>query len=45
MKILGYKIEGLHLRIFFGLENLEIDVRVDGPLFWAHGSCGCFIAK
>jgi hypothetical protein len=38
MKILGFKIEGLHLRLYFGLENLEIVVRVDGPLFWAHGS-------
>ncbi len=37
MKILFLKIEGLHLRLYFGSKNLEIVVKVDGPFFWANG--------
>jgi hypothetical protein len=38
MKNLGFIIKGLHFSLYFGFENLEIDVKVVGSLLWAHDS-------
>jgi hypothetical protein len=35
MKNLGFTIKGFHFSLYFGFENLEIDVKVVGSLLWA----------